>query len=57
MISEAEAHVSLMKNQRNAMVVAGILLAVFVIGLLTDAVGLMLLAIFGTQILQGMRSR
>jgi len=56
-MGEAEAKVSLMKNQKNAMIVAAVLLGLFVIGYLADVEKLMLVAIFGTMILQGMRSR
>jgi hypothetical protein len=56
-MGEAESKVSLMKNQKNAMIVAAVLLTMFLIGFLADVEKLMLLGIFGTLILQGMRSR
>jgi hypothetical protein len=55
-IGEAHGTVSLMKKQKNAMMVAAILLFMFIMGVVSDSAIFRDVAIMGTLILQGMRS-
>ena len=56
-MGEAEAKASLMKNQKNATMVAAVLLFMFVLGVFADSSIFRDVAIMGTLILQGLRSR
>jgi hypothetical protein len=56
LIAEAHGPVSLMKKQKNAMMVAAILLFMFIMGVVSDSAIFRDVAIMGTLILQGMRS-